>query len=233
MVYSLMEIRMRYFMLMLAFVALLAGCASNKPKEQKPAAEPAATAPETATPPQQPSEPTPEPAPEGPGTETPEAPAPENPPAPVESPEPEVKIPKPDIPVADEETQKKIDEAIKKFQDTSAKWDEREDAILKTLVGIGAIATPDVLRLTENPDIEAQAAGMILKFFYLLPEKERNTALVYQLFNDDLDMRAAANAMLVRLTGKKDIGYDATASEADRYAAIKKWAEALGVEGIK
>jgi len=221
---------MRYFLLMLALVALLAGCASNKPKEQKPAAKPAATAPETATPP---GETTPEAAPEGPGAETPEAPPPENPPAPVENPEPEVKVPKPEIPVADAETQKKIDEAIGKFKDASAKWDEREDAMLKTLVGIGAIATPDVLRLTENEDMEPQAAGMILKFFYLLPEKERNTALVYQLFSDDSDIRNAANAMLARLTGKKDIGYDANGSEADRYAAIKKWAEALGVEGIK
>jgi hypothetical protein len=217
---------MRYFLLMLAFVALFAGCTSNKPKQAGPGHNStAATTPEKVTPPQPaeaPAEVKAEPTGEG-----------ETPAGPTENPKPEVKIPKPDIPVADAETQKKIDEAIKKFKDISAKWDEREDAMLKTLVGIGAIATPDVLKLSLDRDIEPEAAGIILKFFYLLPEKERNTALVYQLFNDDSTMRGAANTMLVRLTGKKDIGYDANGSEADRYAAIKKWAEALGVKGIE
>jgi hypothetical protein len=150
---------------------------------------------------------------------------------PVEKP-PEVVVPKPAIPVADAETQKKIDEAIAKFKDKSAKWDEREDALLKTLVGIGAIATPDVLRLTYDTGAEAGWPGMALKFFYLLPEKERSKGLVYQLFSDDSNMRTAAVWALAQLTGMREMGYDANADEAARYEAIKKWAAALGVEEI-
>lgn len=156
---------------------------------------------------------------------------PEETPGPVENP-PEVVVPKPAIPVADAETQKKIDEAIAKFKDRSAKWDEREDALLQTLVGIGAIATPDVLRLTYDKGAEAEWAGMALKFFYLLPEKERSKGLVCQLFSDDSNMRTAAVWALEQLTGMREMGYDANAGEAARYEAIKKWAAALGVEEI-
>jgi type IV secretory pathway VirB10-like protein len=222
------EMFMRYFLLTLAVAALLAACGcsmfekgpSTTTENQTPL--PGATAPAPSEP-----EPAPEAAPEAPAEAAPEeAPAEQN----LQPEEPAATAPKPEIPVADADTQKKIDEAIAKFRDPSAKLDEREDAILKTLAGIGAIATPDVLRLTLDQSIETEMMGIVYKFFYVLPAKEIDTALVYQLFNDDSNMRTAANAMLVRLTGKKDIGYDANASDEERYAAAKKWAEALGVE---
>ena len=138
-------------------------------------------------------------------------------------------IPKPTIPVADEETQKKIDAAIAKVKDQSAKLEERQDALLQDLVNIGVIAAPDVLRLTYDPDAESRYTVWAQKFFRLLPEQEARDVLVLHLFHDDVEMRKAANLMLVVLTGKKDIGYDAEMDEAFRYEAIKRWMEFLGM----
>lgn len=138
-------------------------------------------------------------------------------------------IPKPTIPVADEETQKKIDAAIAKVKDQSAKLEKRQDALLQDLVEIGVIATPDVLRLTYDPDAEPRYTVWAQKFFRLLPEQEARDVLVLHLFHDDAEMRKAANLMLVVLTGKKDIGYDAEMDEAFRYEAIKRWKEFLGM----
>jgi deoxyribodipyrimidine photolyase len=205
-------------------VALIAGCkhgpTAAPDKEKASATEPEKTAPGQT----EPGKGTPE-KPDGP-TEGPKEPAP------PDNTKPEVKVPKPNIPVADAETQKKINAAIAKFKDASAKPEERQDALLTTLVAIGPIATPDVLRLTlDRSDASIQRKAR--KFFSLLSQKEAYTALVYQLFSDDQNMRNAANAMLTRLTSNKGIGYDASAAEAVRYEAIKKWAAALGVEGIQ
>lgn len=148
-----------------------------------------------------------------------------------EKPETKPEVPKPKIPVADEATQKKIDAAIAKFKDTSAKPEERQDALLKDLVAIGPIATVDVLKLVTETSTEPRAM-MAQKFFELLQEKDKkacNEALLLQLYNDDASLRTAANQMLVQLTGKKDIGYDANADEAARAEAIKKWAKELGL----
>ncbi|RKY26457.1 MAG: hypothetical protein DRP79_04825 [Planctomycetota bacterium] len=139
-------------------------------------------------------------------------------------------IPKPEIPVADGETQKKIDAAIAKVKDASAKMEERQDALLVDMVKIGAIAAPDVLRLTLDPEAGRRYTIWAQKFFRLLPEKDALDILVRHLFHEEAEMRAAANAMLVVLTGKKDIGYDANADETSRYEAIEKWMKVLGTK---
>lgn len=144
--------------------------------------------------------------------------------------EPTVPLPRPEIPVADEETQEKIDAAIAKVKDASAKMEERQDALLVDMVKIGAIAAPDVLRLTLDPEAGQRYTIWAQKFFRLLPEKNALNILVLHLFHEEAEMRAAANTMLIILTGKKDIGYDADADETSRYEAIEKWMKVLASE---
>lgn len=138
-------------------------------------------------------------------------------------------LPRPEIPAADAETQARIDKFLAIALDGSAKMDERQDAVLVGLVNTGVIATTGVLRLTFNPNANGHCAVWAQKFFRLLPEKEAYKALVLHLYHDDAQVRAAANAMLVTLTGKRDIGYDADMDEASRHKAIKRWKKALGI----
>jgi len=146
-------------------------------------------------------------------------------------PEPEIEVVKPEIPVPDEETAAKIAEALKKFQDGKLQQEERQDALLKDLAALGTISYGDILRLLGDPNTPPGYAPKIFKFFILWPDaQERDTALVTQLFSDDLCIRTGSQKTLQMLHPKAEIAYDPSASEKCRYLKILEWEKKLGIQ---
>ena len=150
---------------------------------------------------------------------------------PKPDPEPQIKIVRPEIPVPDEATAAKIAEALKKFQDGELKQEERQDALLKDLAALGTISYGDVLRLLGDPNTPPGYGPKIFKFFLLWPDaKERDTALVTQLFNDDLCIRTGSQKTLQMLHPKAEVAFDPNASEKCRYLKILEWEKKLGIQ---